>query len=485
MKITDHSKATAASSLLASVLVAAILLAPARSGADQSAGPGKSSLEVARSRVQENDLDGAAKAFAEQNRTSEPDRESLIQQGQVESWRGNYAKATELLELYRDEFGRDSDYLRNRARLLAWAELPDQAMVIVEELLKNDPGDFSALFSKAIAMQRNNQPVEALALAEELKRTHPSRDTEELHLVAWTQVRSHIGATINYYTDADDLDHLHSELFGVHFLSPVTSLGIRLEYDDLSAPHGSGLENVDGSENEEYQRGALELWHRFSPWLAADLSLGASRTGELEKFPTTRVNLALNPIDTLDLRLSQEYDYYLISPRSVSLGIRRSHYQAEANWRPDLNYTVVAQVAYDDFSDDNNKWLAVLSPRRAFLRSQHFNLDLGVRGWLFGFERDLEHGYYDPEKYQSYMVTAFSRWKIDRDNEIGLSGAAGMLKDDRMDSFEFGWDATLEGIFGIYRDWLLKAHVSAMENQRQNSGAYNATSGGLTLIRRF
>lgn len=484
MKITDRTKVSVAASFLASFLVA-VLLAPAQAGADQSADPANSSLEAARSKVQENDLDGAARAFAEQNRSSEPARESLLQQGQVETWRGNYGVAMELLERYRDEFGRDADYLRNRARLLAWAERPDQAMAIVEELLKKEPGDFSALFSKAIALQRNNQPAEALALAEELRRTHPSDDTEELYLTAWTPLRSHVGAGFSYYTDEDEIDHLHSELFGVHFLSPETSLGVRLEYDYLTAPQGSGLENINGSDNEEYQRGALELWHSFAPWLAADLSLGASRAGDLDELPTTRFNLALDPTDTLDLRLSQEYDYYLISPRAISLDIRRSHYQVEANWRPDLYYTVVAQAGYDDLSDDNNKWLAVLSPRRAFLRSQYFNLDLGVRGWLFGFDRDLDHGYYDPEKYQSYMATAFSRWKIDRDNEIALNGAAGMLKDNTMDHFEFGWEATLEGIFGIYREWQLKAHISTMENQRQNAGAYDATSGGLTLVRRF
>lgn len=486
MRITDRIRATVAFPLLAGFLAAAMLfLAPARAGADPSAAPAPSALDVARSKVQENDLDGAARAFAEHNRTSEPDRESLLQQGQVETWRGNYAVALELSDLYLEEFGRDPDYLRNRARMLAWAERPNQAMAIVEELLNNDPKDFSALFSKAIVLQRNNQPAEALALAEELRRDHPSRDTEDLYLVAWTPVRSNVGASFSYFTDEDELDHLHTELFGVYFLSPVSSLGVRLEYDYLTAPRGSGLENVDGSENEEYQQGFLEFWHRFGPWLAADVALGAARTGELDEFPTTRLNLTLDPTDTLDLRLSQEYGHYLISPRSVSLDIRRSHYQAEANWRPGLNYTVVAQVAYDDFSDDNYKWLVILAPRRSFLRSQYFNLDLGVRAWLFGFDQDLDHGYYDPDKYQSYMATAFGYWKIDRDNGVGLAAAAGMLKDNTMDNYEFGWDAALTGFFGIYRDWLLKVHGGLTINQRQNAGAYDAYSGGLTLIRRF
>lgn len=485
MKNTNRHKATVASALLAILLITAVPVAPSQARAGENTEQALSSLELARRKVQENDFDGAARDFADHNRTSQSNRESLLQQGQVEAWRGNYSKAMELLDLYRDKFGQDADYLRNRVRLLAWADLPDQAMPIVEELLQKDPADFSARFSKALALRKNNQPTEALALAEELRRDHPSPDTDNLYRETWTPVRSHIGASFSYYSDEDEIHHRHSELFGVYFLSPVTSLGVRLEDDYLTAPEGSGLENIDGSKDEEHRQGALELWHRFTPWLAGAAALGASRTGDLDQVPTSRLNITLNPADTFGLSISEDCGYYLISPRAISLDVRRTHYQAEANWRPSLDYTVVAQVAYDKFSDGNHKWLAILAPRRSLLRSQHFNLDLGLRAWQFGFDRDLDHGYYDPDKYQSYMATAFVYWKINRENEAGLVTAAGMLKDNTMDKFEFGWDATLSGFFGIYRDWLLKVHLSTMVNQRQNAGIYNASSGGLSLIRRF
>lgn len=442
-------------------------------------------LNRARAFSLRDELDNSARAYADYHRTGKADRQSLLESGRIEAWRGNHARAMEQLERYRDEFGEDRDYLQDRARLLAWADRPNQAMVLVDNLLASAPDDFQARFTQGIALRNGNRPAEALALADQLRREQPSRDTEDLYLMAWTPVRHHLGATFRYYADDDNIEHWHSELFGAYFFSPATSLGVRLEYDHLTADAGSGLENIDGSESVEHQQGAFEIWHRFTPWLAADISLGGAQTEELEELPTGRLNISLRPADTIALRISGEYGYFLVSPRSVSADVRRTHYQAEATWRPDLRYTVVALAGYDDFSDDNSKWLAILAPRRAFVRSQYYNLDLGVRAWLFGFDRDLNNGYYDPEDFESYMATAFNYWKIGRDHGIGLIGAAGLLKDNTMADFEFGWDATLEGNFGIYRDWMLKTWVSILNNQRQGSGAYDAWNSGLTLIRRF
>jgi hypothetical protein len=441
-------------------------------------------LALARSMVQSNDLDGAARAYEAHLETAQPDRQSLLEYGRVEAWRGNHARSKELLERYKKDFGADRNSRQDRARLLAWAGWTDASITILSGLLRDDPADFKARFSKGIALRNDHQPGEALALATELRREKPSKDTEDLYLAAWTPVRSHVTATSRFYTDADDINHLHTELFGAYFLSPATSFGARLEYDRLSAEIGSGLENIDGSEDETHQRLALEIAHRFAPWIGARFSLGASETGENDEFPTCQLNIDLRPADGVKLRISRRYGYYLISPRAISLDIRHSHYQFDLNWRPNLRYTIVAQGSYDDFSDDNTRWSAILAPRRAILRGQHFNLDLGVRGWLFGFASDLNNGYYDPDEYESYMATAFANWNLGRDDGIGLTAAAGVLRDNTMSSFELGWEATLKGVFGIYRDWQLTMAASAMENQRQGAD-FDAQSATLTLTRRF
>jgi hypothetical protein len=357
-------------------------------------------------------------------------------------------------------------------------------MALVSGLLQDDPSDFNARFTKGIALRYDHRPGEALALAEKLRRESPSKDTEDLYLAAWTPTRHHLGASLRFYTDADHIDYLHSEQFGGYALSPATSLSARFEYDRLTAETGSGLENIDGTEDEEHRRMAIEISHRFSPWIGARFSLGASETDKYDEFPTYELYIEMTPADVLDLSLSRRYGYYLISPRAVSLDIRYTHYQLDLNWRPNLLYTIVAQTAYDDFSDDNSKWTAVFAPRKAILRSQHFNLDLGVRGWLFGFDSDLNNGYYDPDKYENYMATAFANWNLSRDDGIGLTAATGVVRDNMMNSFEFGWEATLNGTFGIYRDWLLTAAINFMEIQRQGAD-FDAQSASLSAIRRF
>ena len=83
------------------------------------------------------------------------------------------------------------------------------------------------------------------------------------------------------------------------------------------------------------------------------------------------------------------------------------------------------------------------------------------------------------------MATAFAYWPLGKESGVGLVAAAGILKDDSMDEYELGWGADLEGTFGIYRDWMLRAYISIINNQRQAGGAFDAYSTGFTLLRRF
>ena len=98
---------------------------------------------------------------------------------------------------------------------------------------------------------------------------------------------------------------------------------------------------------------------------------------------------------------------------------------------------------------------------------------------------DLGNGYYDPDSYERYTFTGYGYWKIDDQNGLGFVMNLGWFEDDSMDDFRFGGDLTLEGMFGVYRDWMVLVRIAVTENQRLQTGAFRALGGNVALTRRF
>jgi hypothetical protein len=191
------------------------------------------------------------------------------------------------------------------------------------------------------------------------------------------------------------------------------------------------------------------------------------------------------PKDTVSIEFEREYGYFDVSPRSLDLGIRRASNRIRLNAGLGLPYTMDAWVQYDTFSDGNRRWEVVLGPRRSVLRTEHFNLDVGLQGWWFGFDEDLDHGYYDPGDYQRYSVTFMGYVKLNDNSGISLFLSPGAVKDEDMPGFRFGMDASVEATFGIFSDWMLVLRYAHFQNNRFGTGAYRTNLYGIYLTRRF
>jgi hypothetical protein len=199
---------------------------------------------------------------------------------------------------------------------------------------------------------------------------------------------------------------------------------------------------------------------------------------------TGRLGLDWQPADSLGIRLQADRDLYGVSPRSVSLAIKRNAGSLHLTWQPDLLWTIEARAGYSLFSDENRRWETILAPRRSVLRTGAFNLDLGVSTWWFGFSDDLDHGYYDPATYRRHAVNLFGYWKLSPNDGISLHLAPGIQKDESMDHYRFGTDVAVEGVFGIYRDWQLRMSLGRTDRD-QSGGSFDGTSARLELTRRF
>jgi hypothetical protein len=264
--------------------------------------------------------------------------------------------------------------------------------------------------------------------------------------------------------------------YDAHLTAVITS-------DLLHANRGSGLEKIDGEEDAWHGSAQIGGFQRFSPEIAGDVYVGAASA---EGFSTVAYGIGADFrfIDALFFRVERSYGFYVDSPRTLSLGIRKGLNHISAQWTPDINYTVAMMAGFNDYSDGNKQWEATLSPRRVVFRRDNLNLDIGLSLERQGFRERLGNGYYDPKLYQRYTLQTLWFWKINDDNGVSFILGYGIQKDETLGGFRETYDANIEGTFGLYNDWMLKVNLAGFHSLRQ-TGPYNAYSAGAALTRRF
>lgn len=443
-------------------------------------------LYLARADAWNGRFDRSVSEYRRYLKNNPDNREVFREYIRVETWRGNYPRALSLLDQYREKFGEKGDFLKIRGDVLARAARPSQGLPVLEQLLSEDSNNYELLYSKAIALHYNRQPREAMKVVTQLTHLRPhSKETDDIRKFVRTPLRSNVQLFGGYYFDSDDLSIL-TGAFDLNVMATnVTVLTMHGQYDYLKAENDSPFKNVDGSEDARHYRAHFQLKHRFSRLISLDGYLGTAKAEEETTTPVYGFGADLQPSDTFKFRLSSQYGYFIISPRAVSLGIKRAVNAILMEWDTGVRDKIVAYGAYETFSDDNMRWEVIFFPRHATVRAEGLNLDLGFRGWWFGYDLQLGNGYWDPEFFQSYMGAMVGYWKISENDGLSFQAAAGVLKDNTMDKFVFGYSVDLEGIFGIFSDFALKLRASYLHNVRQLSGAFDAWLFTATLIMRL
>lgn len=441
---------------------------------------------LAESEMWSGDLDSAVKDFKAYTWKHPEDKEAWIEYSEAEGWRGDYHAGLVLLDKYRTLFGETVEYKKTKARLLAWAHRPTPALALTAGLLRDNPDDYEVNYSRTVAFRYANRPADMMESLQAIEKLRPeSKETDDLRRFATVNIRSDIGAGFKMYADSDHLRIYSSQLKGSYFIKPETSLKAGIEYDYLHARKGSGLENIDGGTSENYYHGWIGIGQRLSPLLDFEGHLGGSFAEGEATILSYYLAVTLQIRDSLVVKLERDYDYFMVSPRTLSLRIKRGLNRVKMTWEPGLLYTVDANVGYNTLSDDNSYFEIVIGPRRSIVRSARFNLDIGINGSWLSFDKQLTHGYYSPELCQKYYLSQFGYWKINDENGIGLVISEGALKDNTMSGFRFSFDMNLEGTFGIYRDWMLKVNGGLSNNVRQATGAFSAYSVGMAITHRF
>ncbi len=444
-------------------------------------------LNLARADAWSGNLDDAVRHYKRYLGDHRSEKAIWIEYVNAQIWRGNFASARSIIRQYREMFGEDRAFRKTLADIVARADRPRKALAMTRKLLLDEPEDYPVLFSEVIALKYDSRPRAALEKILQLEALRPeSRENHELERFVRTPLRADIRlAPYGYYSDSDDLRSVSSQLEAGVNLSREFRLRGGLDFGTLEAAAGSGFEAVDGSSRISWQR----PWIGGTLVLAPAVTVGATAAWQhvsgLDDCLTGSVFAWMRPSDVLRFKLSVARDVLEVSPRALSLGIRRDAARLGLTWEPGWRTVLEVEADLGHYSDGNRRWEAILAPRWKLLRLAAFNFDLGLRGWWFGYESKKQNGYWDPGSFRSYMVVAYGYWKISDNDGVSAVAGSGAVGDETTSRLRFGSSIDVEGTFGIYRDFMLKVHAAVYHNLRQASGAFNAVGLSFQLVYRF
>ena len=400
----------------------------------------------------------------------------------AESWRGRYTSALAALDEYHNRFGESRAYSLVLARVLAGAGRPTRAVDVLEPLWQQDPGSYEVNLARAIAFTMRRSIADTHDALTSVRRLDPtSRETRNAERLARAMLGSSIEPGFTFYSDSDDLQVARIAPSGSLMLASGTRLSAGYARYLLRAASGSGLDRIAGGTAIHEQS-----WGELAQALGGLTVSGrvGSATSDARRRPLHALGIQWRASDAFTIGVEQSHGFVVISPRTVELGLTEQRYRGDFLWTPTVATTVAAEATSQEFSDGNRRLELRVAPRRAFVRTESMNLDLGLSAYRLETSRDLGNGYYDPRKYEAYQATAYPYFKVSENVGLGLSFAAGAQREGQR-PFHFGGGASAEATLGIYEPWVLRVTGSATHNLRQESGAFRGYAGSVVLMRRF
>lgn len=304
------------------------------------------------------------------------------------------------------------------ALALLWSDQHRQAIRAYEEILASDPGNEDALVNRARALQWLGRPDRAAAALAGLP--HGLRSADRADEIRRDLERSARPLTrlSGYYVDqADGLE----------------IRGFRLEQQ---VPLRSGASQAQPFfEHRRFQQDSaarissytpgLLVSHRAADWLQLAGAVGFEiqrGSGVRRTEPVYEGSIAILPSDDLrfDLVTARRT---LDNLRSLQLGITTSHYFASADYWPDPMWKLMVRGELTRYSDGNRRRWGQAEVERRLSRDPR--LFIGARATWFRFNERFDHGYFNPDSFRSFSLTARGWSKIGPRSWIELAASAG------------------------------------------------------------
>lgn len=424
----------------------------------------------------------AAIAAMQAHVDSHPDDVSAkLDLAQYYMWTGAYAKVDGLLAPLA---GNNAEAAALLASNVAWAGKIDQALDLNASGLQQNPSDLLANYTQATALRQTTQAYRAWPFVEAVEKAKPgSKDAIDLRRITRVRTASEISVNWGRTDDSDDIQVDRYGLDGNIRLSDNWRLIGNISLYDYNAPLGSGYEPITGGTSEDdtqFWLGVSNTPTQDSLWLA---TLGSSNTDAgNEVIGRILWNQRVN--DDWSFSLDANRNRLGISPLSVSLGLMRYQYLGQVRFNPGYNWVFDGLVSFQDISDGNNSIDLQVAGRRAVVRTQAVQLDLGANAQWMSFDEYQNNGYYSPSNYKRVALTAFAYFPFGDNYGLAVRAGLGIQRDETFDDWKSANDISVEYIAGILSDWEFKAYAG-YSDRAQPAGLYDTNAVGVQLKRRF
>jgi hypothetical protein len=463
-------------------LVGALLAAPAGVWAQT---PAMQALDAqARTLMWTGHADAATRTMREYVAQHPADQAAVLDLARYLTWSGDYAGAKSVLDTHPDA-ARSSEGQVVLASVLAWGGWIRTAQQVNAAPLAADPNGLLPNYAQAIALRQSARPREALPYVAAVKRARPDgKDARDLERAVRIHTDSFVALDYQHGSDSDDLERsqptLRAELAQGEALRWTAEFG-RWDY---RAPLSSPFASITGARSLTEDRGLVGL--RYAPSLYTTLSAAVGRSSIDGAGGTTLWRLGVDQrfSDTFRADLMADHDRVAASPRSLSLGLDRTSVTGHAQWTPDFNWTGDLWLRRDHFSDSNDSTDLNAALRRAVVRQPGIMLDLGASAEHLSFDHNPGHGYYAPDNYRRYALTANLYVGLSENAGLSVQAGLGRQRDETFTAWRRANDISASLVVGIFSPWQLSVNAGYSERVL-NTGAYEGRSWGLTLTRRF
>ncbi len=441
--------------------------------------------DIARQHAWRGELDSAIEWMDRYLASFPDDRLARLDRVRFFVWRGDYPAAIAALDVIEHGQGADAESQALRASVLAWAGRRHEAVALNTPLLDTTPDDYALNYTQAVALRQGMIPAAARPYVHKVLAQRPeAREAQVLARVSDLREGSRAALRIDAFEDSDDI---RTFIYGVdgelalsdrlRLLVDLGERGVRASILGPFAPDAGGHEVRE-------RRGRAGLRYALDDDHALTARVGSSDLADGGNTGLYGLSLEGQLSDTFAYLVGLERDRVATSPKALGRGIVREGAVAQVRLTPNLRDTLDVTVRYDDYSDGNDRSHLGLAWRRAMVRAENYQLDLGLSGEWLHFRRDPGNGYYAPDNYRRIGLAGGVYWPLSEERGLSLQLGLGVQRDENFASWKRAADVAVEYTHGITTDWQLKLRGGYSERV-QNTGAFEGGSLGLAIERRF